>query len=692
MSGAAAPAPEELRAALARWRLKRRFIPEAFATEARIENLESVYRISVEAVSLEHRWVESNGEAPPALNALALPDPLPDGRTLFRVPGSEREEACRPCAGSGGGACIACSGLGRVQCPSCRGVGCGPCAIKGTVDCAACGAAGKERCSRCGGAGKTIRAHVLEIVRSTSRAHRALGPSHPAFPGRPRPVADLVLGDASRLPPDLPPSVRDAAFELIRDLVRPPGKSPTLRLRVEQAPVWGAEWSFGKRKGRAWFHGEPLTAVVPYPPRNVFVLATFVWLALMVPPAIFLVYLAFRPQPQPEVEALKPPSPPPPAVMLPPPPLAPLPAPPPKRPEGTGDALVILAQGGVKRGRLRSEADQVIVTDAEGEHRLQPWEVDAVLEDAPSRIREKEAEIARLEEEDRGALRPAREEVVRTLLRVHRERDSWVTLAPLCRPGELAAGEPPIDRLDALIDRLARLLENPPPAAAPPAAAPPAAPPEDPVPILALLEKSTDPAQRVAAAARLRDMAPTLPAGRDLVNAAVLVFSREAHAWGLERDELVVDGGPVKLGHVGRLESVQPRYVCLRLPQGGRITAFKEDGGAWFVNFPGGTRVDKAECAARRGVRTPAGGRFRAHLDRHPVSKWIGLAPAEHARAAAGLIEPASAGQDEQGEGLLRRIAAAHAAAVLEAGAPAEIEEARATLRKLGFTQGGGER
>lgn len=695
------PGPEAVREALARWRKGRWLIPEAFAAEARVEGLEGVYHLSVEGSSQDFRWLESNGEPPPPIDSLPLPSPLPEGRSVFRVPGSERKSPCGPCRGAGEGTCFDCSGLGRIQCPGCRGGGCADCLRRGTADCPRCATRGKARCPECGGEGGRVRAHVLEIVRSSWRTGRTVGPAHPKLGPLPtRPVCDHTFprgADATRLPASVPAALREAALDLLREADRPAGKSPRRRLRVEQVPVWSGQWSFGKRKGRAWFHGEPLSVALPFPPRNVFALATFVWLALMVPPGIFLAYLAFRPQPAVELDEV-----PPRAVSvpisLPPPPSAPLPVAPPKPPDGADDALVLLAQGGAVRGRLRSSGAEFVVADGREERRLQTWEIDTVLENAPLRIREKLEALAKREEEAGRA--KGREAVLRALLAVHRERDSWIPLLPLCRAGELPEGESPTDRLDALVARLSRLLESPPvppPAAVTPETpAPPAVPPPAPserlAPWLALVGKPAEAERRTSALLALREQADLVPAAGDLLHAAILLLSRTALEWGIERDEVTISAGAVQLRHSGALEAAQAKYVALRLPQGGRVVAFREDDGAWFANLPGGLRVDRAEVTARRGVATAAGEALRAHLGRFPPEQWPALPPAEHARAAEGLIEGALAGQDEQGEGVLRRLAAAHASAPLRAGSPAEIERSRAILRRLGYAEGVGER
>ncbi len=689
------PSPAELREALSRWKASRPLAAAAFAREARLENLETVHRVRVEAESEDRRWIEGNGEAPPSADELPLPIPLPEGRTLYRVPGSERRLPCAPCRSAGDLACMTCSGLGRVQCPACRGPGCGDCRRRGTVDCASCDARGRTKCPDCGGQGAVVRAQVLEIVRSCVRSERTVGPFLQGVSreiGRARAVMETELppgGDASRLPGDLPPAVREAATELLREAACPPLKSPRRRITIEQFPVWKAEWRFGRKSGTAWFLGDPLSAVVQDAPRNVPLLAGIGGIALLAPAAALLVWLAFRPDSSsPEPELSKPPPAPAPAPVE--ASATPLPPPPPPPPEGAADALVLLAQGGARRGGLRTTVQDYVLTDAQGEHRFPPWEVDAVFEDAAARIREKLAQVEKLERESSEPGPAHRERLIRVLLRIHRERDSWVAIEPLCRPGEIPSGEPPLDRLDALIARLTRRLdERAAPAEPPPAE--PVPPVEDPGPILVTLGRPLDAAGRNAAASRLGALAPALGALRDLAEAARLALSRDPHGWGLERDMVSVDDGRTNLVHAGLLEASEPRHLSLRLPQGGRVVAFREEGGTWFANLPGGMRVDRAECSAQRGVPTRSGEAFRAHLERFPPGGWPALPPGEHARAAAELAGPATAGQEEQGEGLLRRIAAAHASAALSGGAPAEIEAARATLRRLGFTQAAAE-
>lgn len=501
-----------------------------------------------------------------------------------------------------------------------------------------------------------------------------------------RPIADLPFEHSAAVMERLPakhPEIRRAAEELVRE-VRPPegGRFAARRLLVEHLGVWKASWAFRDREGSAWFAGRPLRLYLPDPPRrSAGAAAAAVLLVLAAGGAAVWGVRELGWLDSASLPAAAPPA---------------APAPP-SRPEPlrfAKDGVLQLDDGTFLRGPLERRDDSVVVQGSGAPQSVPTWQIESLHVDTPVFVRGEARRLDELEARVKGAGGARREALVGLFLEVHRQRDRWAKLEPLCA-SELSSGPAPQKRLESLRIEIERALEKSEPIAAAPAAAPesaPAAPEPSAAPALAAgllrqMDVPLDPEARRRLAGSLRPLlAEKLPQA-DLLHFAVLYLSRSELDAGLAVDRLQLKTRQVDSTFEGTLEKRSETFASLRTPSGQEVTAYRA-GAAWAAQLPGGLRLEGAQCTATPGARTASGERLKAALDRVPPSRWMAAPGGEHLRAAKAAgesLEKKGAGPNDRGLALVRLLAAAHASAALRTGTPAEILEARVVLSGLGY-------
>lgn len=692
------PSEEETREALQEWQKHAWFVPDHFAREMVISGYEPSYRVTAE-VTLERRaWKETNGEPPPDAWAVRPPP----GADEHRLPGSERKLPCAECGAAGRRSCPPCAGLGRVRCTACTGAGCPVCGRAGVAPCVPCDGKGKTECPACGGVGACRRAHVLEIRRQVLRRQKSIRPVHPSLGARaPEPDRTLLeLRTRGReetkrsLERRIPPELRRLVLELLEGL-RPEEGSREVEERVvlEQIPLWKAAWTLGKRRGVLWLHGRPLRARLSYPPRSPILFAVTAWTALLVAALAGAAgFFLFTGRTQPPAEASIPPA----AVLRVPEPAAPKP-PSPAAEALSPDGIVLLTEGGLLRGTLRREGTSLVAPGPQGPVELQPWQIETVEPRAAEFIRLHVEQLTRLESSIAATLAapgPSRESLVAQLLELHRLRDRWVRLQPLCREDERPAGPSPLDRIDHVKGRLETALETRPAPAAGPAAplpnVPPAAAPGPPAELILALErfpKTTDPVGRGALAATLKPYLSAADLPRDLITVAWLLLSRDDREWGLRTDRVEFESTTIGATYEGTLELSTPTGVVLRGATGERIIATRGGDGTWSVRVPGGIAFTATGCTPTRSRPTRAGAILSEHLERFPPGQWLSGGPEEHvaqARILADLRDKEKT-PHERGLNAVRMTAAALASSSMRSGSGPTIAAARDVLQRMGY-------
>src|ERR1041384_5534427 len=103
------PSLDDARAALEAWQEKVWFVPERFAREAEISDVEPALTISVEIVLESRAWKETNGEPAPDPGTIQASAPGGDAPSEYRLPDSERRTPCAACSGVGKSDCGACA-------------------------------------------------------------------------------------------------------------------------------------------------------------------------------------------------------------------------------------------------------------------------------------------------------------------------------------------------------------------------------------------------------------------------------------------------------------------------------------------------------------------------------------------------------------------------------------------------------
>jgi hypothetical protein len=505
-----------------------------------------------------------------------------------------------------------------------------------------------------------------------------------------RPFIDLTFERSAEVLDKLAakaPAVRPAAELVLKETPRPEsGRFVSRRLTVEHLHTWKAHWVFGDREGAVWFYGRPLRVFLPDPPRRrtwpAAVGVLFGLVAVGVAGRAALDFGLFRDAPAP----VAPPPPPPPAKAK----AEPL--------RFAKDGVLVLDDGAILRGSLERKEDAVLVRAKGQSQSVPPWRIDTLHVEAPVFLR---GELRRLEvlesrvREAREAKPPApRERYAELFLEQLRQRERWERLEPLFAASELPAGQAPRPRLDALRVEIERaldtseLLAKVPANVLEPAPAAPAPPPAA-AAALDLFKKwagALDGDARRALAGSFQELRAEKIPEADLVHFAYVYLSRSDLEAGLVSDRVNVKTSQVDLGFDGVLEKQGDYFVRLRTPSGPEVAAYKEPKG-WVAHLPGGTRLEEAQVTATPGAKTASAGHLRAALDRFPPARWAGAPAAEHLRAARAAAEPLEkkGAPVDRGVGLLRFLAAAHAATALRTGTPAEIVEARGLLQKLGY-------
>jgi hypothetical protein len=506
-----------------------------------------------------------------------------------------------------------------------------------------------------------------------------------------RKVVDLTFEHTSDLPKllaDKPPVVKSAAEQLAKEL-RPPagGHFASRRLVVEHLQVWQTHWSFHQSEGSAWFFGRPLRVYLPDPPRRSAmpaVLATLVTLAAL--GAIGWTLWEF--------DLVRPGS------MTSAPVAETKPVPPPSTPvkpaslKFAKDGLVLLDDGTFLRGPLERKDEAVIV----GAKSVAPFQIETLHIDAPVFIRGELRNLDGLESRVATSIesKPARDAVVGLFLEVHRQKERWAQLEPLCAAGEIPATPAPQKRIESLRAAVEKLLNEfaPPPVTAPTTPVAGAKTPEvSPAVAMAakLLARMTftmDDSARAELVAGLQALKGEKVPESDLLAFVLLWLSRNDQDAGLVVDRVRVKTPQVDQAFDGTFEKQSEFFVKLKTFSGGELTAYREKD-AWVARLPGGIQLDGAQVTATGRARTASSERLAASINRFPPARWLTSPAADHLKEAklAAEGDKRKELQTDRGLVLLRALAAGHAGAALRLGTPAEILEARSTLLALGYAQ-----
>jgi hypothetical protein len=507
-----------------------------------------------------------------------------------------------------------------------------------------------------------------------------------------RKVVDLTFDRTADLPKllaDKPAAVQSAAEHLAKEL-RPPagGHFAGRRLVVEHLQVWQTHWSFHQSEGSAWFFGRPLRIYLPDPPKKSSapaVLGTLAAVATL--GAVGYILWEFdlvRPgaltQPAPVVDARPAPT--------------PRTADKPQALKFAKDGLLQLDDGTFLRGPLERKDEAVVVQSRS----VAPYQIETLHVDAPVFIRGELRQLDGLEGRVASAIesKPARDSVVGLFLEVHRQKERWAQLEPLCAAGEIPATPGPQKRIESIRSAIEKLLNElaPPPVAAPATPVAGAKTPEiSPAAAMAakLLARMTftmDDAARSELVAGLQALKGEKVPQSDLLAFVHLWLSRNDQDAGLVVDRVRVKTPQVDSTFDGTFEKQNEFFVKLRTHSGQELTAYREKD-AWVARLPGGLQLDGAQCTATARARTAASDRLAASLNRFPPARWLSAPAADHLREAKLAAEGGQRKEllNDRGLVLLRALAAGHAGAALRLGAPAEILEARGALHALGYVQ-----
>jgi hypothetical protein len=505
-----------------------------------------------------------------------------------------------------------------------------------------------------------------------------------------RKVVELAFEHTADLPKllaDKPAAVKSAADQLAREL-RPPAGARFVgrRLVVEHLQVWQTHWSFREAEGSAWFFGHPLRVYLPDPPKKSSAPAVLGTLAaILVLGAVGAVAWKLdlgksgstttdaigdsRPTPirlAEKIQSLK----------------------------FAKDGLLQLDDGTFLRGPLERKDEAVVVQS----RAVAPYQIETLHVDAPVFIRGELRQLEGLESRVASAIesRPARDSVVGLFLEVHRQKERWGQLEPLCAAGELPATPGPQKRIESLRSAVEKLLIDgePPPVAAPATPVVGAKAPEvSPAAAMAakLLARMTftmDDAAKAELVAGLQALKGEKVPQSDLLAFVHLWLSRNDRDAGLVVDRLRVITPQVDSNFDGTFEKQSEFFVKLRTHSGQELTAYREKD-AWVARIPGGVQLDGAQCTATARARTRSSERLAASLERFPAARWMSAPAADHLREAKLAADGGARKelQNDRGVVLLRALAAGHAAAALRLGGPAEILEARGALHALGYAQ-----
>lgn len=532
--------------------------------------------------------------------------------------------------------------------------------------------------------------------RTKQSAHRETIALPPELGGEARKAARKVVdltfehtADLPKLLADKPAAVKSAADHLAKEL-RPPagGHFAGRRLVVEHLQVWQTHWSFHQSEGSAWFFGRPLRVYLPDPPKRSSapaVLATLATLAalgaigwtlwefdLVRPGALTSAPVAGpRPAPAPAATARP----------------APL--------KFAKDGLLQLDDGTFLRGPLERKDEAVVVQSRS----VAPYQIETLHVDAPVFIRGELRNLDGLESRVAAAIesKPARDAAVGLFLEVHRQRERWAQLEPLCAAGEIPATPTPQKRIESLRSAVEKLLESiaPPPVTAPATAPVAGAKTPEVSPAVAMAAKllarmtfTMDDAARAELVAGLQALKGEKVPQSDLLAFVLLWLSRNDQDAGLAVDRVRIQTPQIDATFDGTFEKRNEFFVKLKTNSGQELTAYREKG-AWVARLPGGIQLDGAQCTATARARTASSERLTASINRFPPGRWLSAPAADHLREAKLAAEGDKRRelQTDRGLVLLRALAAGHAGAALRMGTPAEILEARTTLHSLGYAQ-----
>ncbi len=235
-------APEEVRAAFARWSRTVQGAPRRLdAQVTRVElGSEEVVRLATTVVRRElvtERRPAMVSERPRGMATEARSiDPFTVNLDDLRAR-TEHGADCGGCRGGGRVNCVGCHGSGRARCPTCAGTGqilrvyqkssryiqCTECRTRGTVRCAPCGASGQVACGSCRGSGRELRWWAYRESTRTIVRFAAQGPAV---------AAHAALREERLLRP------ADLAPFSVRGLVEAHGPLGRERLSPEDDAAW----------------------------------------------------------------------------------------------------------------------------------------------------------------------------------------------------------------------------------------------------------------------------------------------------------------------------------------------------------------------------------------------------------------------------------------------------------------------
>ncbi len=493
-----------------------------------------------------------------------------------------------------------------------------------------------------------------------------------------RTVADIQFESPDEVVPKLPgkdPGLRRAAQELLATAVKPPNLIAR-HLLVEHLNTWKAHWVYHELEGTAWFTGRPLKLFLSNPPRQspLKALAAVVLGIGAVAAIVSATRTFWREDPS--------------VIIV----QAPAPAPVAPKPEAlqfAKDGIVQREDGTFLRGALERKDEAVLVSG----RTVPVWEIDSVHLDAAVFLRNESRRLEELEGRGTSAKGAKRETLVNLFLEIHLQRERWGKIGTLCAASELPA-PPPMTRLEALRAEIEKLLEKTAPAAVAPAATPDTPKPAELTPavrlageLLAQIAGAADADARGRIAGGLEPLkAEKLPQG-DLIHLAALHLSRSENDQGLVTDRVHLKTAQVDSTFEGAFEKKSDVFVHLKTASGQDVTAYKEKD-AWVAQVPGGIRLDGVQVTVTPAARTESGEKLREAFDRLPPARWMSATGAEHLKAAkdaVAALERKGTNANDRGLLVVRALAAAHAAAALRAGSPAEILEARGVLHGLGY-------
>ena len=501
-----------------------------------------------------------------------------------------------------------------------------------------------------------------------------------------RKVVDLTFEHTADLPKllaDKPAVVKDAAEHLAKEL-RPPagGHFAGRRLVVDHLQVWQTHWSFRESEGSAWFFGHPLRVYLPDPPKKSSVLAvagTLATLAVLGAGGFFVWRFQTSTPEAPVVDArpASPRSPEKPAAV-----------------QFAKDGILQIEDGTFVRGPLERKEEAVVMRSRS----FAPYQIEALHVDASVFIRGELRTLDGLESRVASAIekKPSRDAAVGLFLDVHRQKERWAQLEPICITGEIPPGPGPLEKIESLRTAVEKVLNSlaPPPVAAP---ATPAAGPKTPelspaaamaAKLLARMTFTMDDAAKSELVAGLQALKGEKVPQSDLLAFVLLWLSRNDQDAGLVVDRVRVKTPQVDSTFDGTFEKQSEFFVKLRTHSGQELTAYREKD-AWVARLPGGLQLDGAQCTATARARTAASERLAASLNRFPPARWLSAPAVDHLVEAKLAAEGGQRREllNDRGLVLLRALAAGHAAAALRLGTPDEILEARSLLHALGYAQ-----